>query len=288
MSLDRSHDEVQAALAAEALDALDSGDGERVSEHLAGCAECRAELDSLREAAALLGHLAPPRPLDAARSDRMRARLLARAAADRAPAPAPVAEPTRADVIPITRARSGRSAGWLAAAASVALLLGVGAYAGTLRGRVATLESRAATLQTERERLAATVASRDSALAARESMLAALAGPGVRVIDLASTARRAPSGRMFWHAATHRWHFFAYNLPQVRPGREYQLWLITPAGPIGAGTFRPGREGTAQVQTVYDLPAESLRAVAVTEEPAGGLPTPSGAVLIAGNLQATE
>lgn len=287
MSLDLSHDEVQAALAAEALDALDPGERERVSEHLAGCAECRAELDSLREAAAFLGHLAPPRPLDAARSGRMRARLLARAAADRDPAPAAM-EPTRADVIQITRARGGRRMGWLAAAASIALLLGVGAYAGTLRGRVSALESRAADLREERERLAATVASRDSALAARESMLAALAGPGVRVIDLASTARRAPSGRMFWHAATHRWHFFAYNLPQVRPGREYQLWLITPSGPIGAGTFRPGREGTARVETVYDLPAESLRAVAVTEEPAGGLPSPSGAVLIAGNLPATE
>ncbi|HYW09047.1 MAG TPA: anti-sigma factor [Longimicrobium sp.] len=284
MSLEHMHDEVQAALAVEALDALDPGERERVSEHLAGCAECRAELESFRETAALLGHLARPRPLDAARSDRMRARLVARAAADR-PAPAEV---PRADVIPITRARGGRSMGWMAAAASVALLLGVGAYAGTLRGRVAALESRAATLRVERERLAVAVASRDSVLAERETMLAGLAGPGVRVIDLASTEQRAPSGRMFWHAASHRWHFFAYNLPQVRPGREYQLWLITPAGPIGAGTFRPGREGTAQVEAVYDLPAESLRAVAVTEEPAGGLPAPSGAVLIAGNLPATE
>ncbi|HEX8431399.1 MAG TPA: zf-HC2 domain-containing protein, partial [Longimicrobium sp.] len=195
MSLDHMHDEVQAALAAEALDALDPGERERLNEHLAGCAECRAELDSLRETAALLNHLAPPRPLDAERSDRMRARLVARAAADRpASAPAPVvAEAPRADVIPITRARGGRSTGWIAAAASIALLLGVGAYAGTLRGRVSTLESRAATLQGERERLAADVASRDSVLAERESMLAALAGPGVRVIDLASTEQRAPT-----------------------------------------------------------------------------------------------
>jgi anti-sigma-K factor RskA len=36
------------------------------------------------------------------------------------------------------------------------------------------------------------------------------------------------------------------------------------------------------VQAAYALAADSLGAVAVTEEPAGGLPQPSGAIIVAG------
>jgi anti-sigma-K factor RskA len=90
---------------------------------------------------------------------------------------------------------------------------------------------------------------------------------------------------MFWDPRTDRWTFFAHNLPPVQGGREYQLWLITPgARKIPAGTFRPGAGGSAHVEATYALPADSLAAVAVTEEPAGGLPQPSGALVIAGAM----
>lgn len=278
MSLDLEHENVQAALAAEALDALDEEEREALHAHLAGCAECRAELESLREAASLLAHTVPRVPLDRARSDRIRARLLARAAADlrggEAAAPAIVAPETR--VIPIASRRSSALPAWLAAAASLLIAIGLGAYALSLRGQVSSLEQQTASLARERGRL-------ESTLAERESTLAALAGPDVRVISLASTQQRAPSGRMFWNPARRRYTFFAYNLPQVRPGREYQLWLITPEGPVAAPTFRPGRDGVGSVEGAYDLPNDQIRAVAVTEEPAGGLPKPTGEVLIVGS-----
>ncbi|HEX8211158.1 MAG TPA: anti-sigma factor [Longimicrobium sp.] len=278
MSLDTEHENVQAALAAEALDALDGEEREALHAHLAGCAECRAELESLREAASLLAHTAPHVPLAPARSDRIRARLLARAAADvrggEAAEPVVAAPETR--VIPIASRRRSALPAWLAAAASVLIAIGLGAYALSLRGRVSSLEQQTASLSRDRGRL-------ESTLAEREATLAALAGPEVRVITLASTQERAPSGRMFWNPVRRRYTFFAYNLPQVRPGREYQLWLITPAGPVAAPTFRPGRDGAGSVEGAYDVPNEQIRAVAVTEEPAGGLPKPTGEVLIVGN-----
>jgi hypothetical protein len=281
MSLDTEHENVQAALAAEALDALDGEERQALHAHLAGCAECRAELESLREAASLLAHTAPHVPLDPARSDRIRARLLARAAADvrggEAAAPVVVvATLPETRVIPIASRRRSALPAWLAAAASVLIAIGLGAYALSLRGRVASLEQETAALSRDRGRL-------ESTLAEREATLAALAGPEVRVITLASTQQRTPSGRMFWNPVRRRYTFFAYNLPQVRPGREYQLWLITPAGPVAAPTFRPGRDGAGSVEGAYDLPNEQIRAIAVTEEPAGGLPKPTGEVLILGN-----
>ena len=280
MSAPMSHDELQAALAAEALGALDGRESEAVRAHLETCEACRRELASLHEAAASLAFSVPSAPMDAARSARVRARLLARARAESADAPTPAAVPASpvrdAGVIPISRARP-RSAlpAWLAAAAAVVLLLGVGAYAARMRGRYEALRERYASVDEERTRLI-------RGLARRDSTLAELSGPGVKVIELASTQQRAPSGRMFWNPGTARWTFFAHSLPALRPGRDYQLWLITPAGPVSAGVFKPTPDGQASVEATYPLPRDQLRAIAVTEEPAGGLPAPSGTPLIAG------
>ncbi|HEU4558937.1 MAG TPA: anti-sigma factor, partial [Longimicrobium sp.] len=284
MSLDMTHEDVQAALAAEALGALDGPEADAVRAHLARCPECRRELASLHQTAASLAYAAPEVPMDAERSARLRARLLARAAADRPDAPADAAPgsvdagasfaPASADrtapgVIPIARgrARRGVSMGWLAAAAAVLLLIGVGAWAARLKGRYDTLSERYAALEDDRVELARAIAKRDSTLAA-------LGAPGVRVIDLASTQQKAPGGRMFWDPRRAKWIFFAHDLPALRPGRDYQMWLITADGPISAGTFKPHADGSAEMEATYQLPGQ-LRAVAVTDEPEGGLPQPS-------------
>jgi anti-sigma-K factor RskA len=276
MSLDTQHDEVRALLALEALGALDGEEGEALRAHLEGCPECRAELAGLRDAGATLALSLPAREMDAERSARLRARLLARAAADRGgeSAARPVAS---TPVTPLTQAPSRRrnTGGWLAAAAALLLLVGVGGWGLSQYRRNQALSREFADARLTQQRLR-------RELAGRDSTLAALGAAGVRVIDLASTREPAPSGRMFWNPGTARWTFFARGLPALRQGREYQLWLITPAGPVSAGTFRPGQDGQALVQATFALDRDSLRAVAVTEEPAGGLPAPSGAPLIVG------
>ncbi|HEX2204357.1 MAG TPA: anti-sigma factor, partial [Longimicrobium sp.] len=202
-----------------------------------------------------------------------------------APAVAPVPPATAAEVVPIDRARRTRTraggVGWMAAAASLALLIATGAYAWSLRGRYDALAERVTALERERVALLQTLGERDQ-------RLAAVSDPGVQVIDLASNDARAPSGRMFWNVATHRWTFFAHNLPALKPGRDYQLWLVTPEGPVGAGTFKSDRGGHAMVEATYPLPPERLRAIAVTEEPEGGLPKPSGTPLIVGTYGSSE
>lgn len=310
MSLEMSHDDAQAMLAAEALGALEPGDRDAVLRHAEGCAECAAELRSLRDTADLLAWAAPARPMEPARSDRLRARLVARAAADRdaslssspsmdgasrsatsssgnararADAVAsPIPTAPSADVVSLAAQREMRDgrrggAGWMAAAAAVVLAVGLGAYALTLRGRVDDLDRRLAAAEDARVQA-------EDAVAQRDQTLTGLTGAAVRVIDLAATGGRAPSGRMFWDPSSDTWRFFAHSLPAVAADREYQLWLITPGRRISAGTFRPGADGRAHVAATFALPADSLRAIAVTEEPAGGMPQPTGTPLIVGAL----
>jgi len=59
---------------------------------------------------------------------------------------------------------------------------------------------------------------------------------------------------------------------------------VTPKSKISAGTFVP-RNGDAVVRATYDL-TEPLNAIAVTDEPAGGVPQPTGNPIIV--AQATK
>lgn len=310
------HDRVRELLEAEALDALTGDEHARLAEHLAECAECRRELGALRDTAATLGGLRSGPPLDAERTARVRTRLLARVAADATPS-RPDIRPAAA--VP----RAGRWAGWMVAAGMAALLVthhtfhqtlkagwlwtgvfafiavGLGSYAVLQRDRVALLRAE---LGTPGGAAAVRTPSRTPWLAAavlaalfvgagayalqlreREAALAGLVAPATRVIELAAASPRAPYGRMFWNPATDRWTFFAYDLPPAAPGRTYQLWLVTPGDPVSAGTFEPGADGRATVRAEYALPPERLQAIAVTEEPAGGVPAPTGPMVIVGS-----
>ncbi len=70
--------------------------------------------------------------------------------------------------------------------------------------------------------------------------------------------------------------FTAASLPPLPPGRTYQLWIISGQMPIGAGLIRPASDGA--VQAVFTSPAGLTKAAAfaVTIEPDGGVPAPTG------------
>lgn len=246
------------------------------------------------EVLAALAFSTPPIATPAA--DPVRARLLARATADAAArgqaglaAPAAAATSSAGPVDPSVRSitsstrssRGPRGAWWiagltsLAAAASLLLVLRAQSERAALRSTVASLEQSRVQAQQRLDSLAL-------ALSEREQQLASVTGPDVAVVELASTQSLPPAGRMFWDRATARWTFVANNLPQLAPGRTYTLWLVTADTQIPAGNFTPDANGMAVVRATYDLPRTALAAVAVTEEPEGGVPKPTGDIFLVG------
>ena len=87
---------------------------------------------------------------------------------------------------------------------------------------------------------------------------------------------------MFWDKATDKWTFVAHNLAPLAAGRTYQLWLVTATAKISAGTFTVSPKGDVMLQATYALDRNALKAVAVTEEPMGGMPQPTGAMVVVG------
>jgi anti-sigma factor RsiW len=83
MSDGMTHEQAREALEALALDALDAPERDAVMAHLATCAACQSELAALENTPNELAYAASPLPMTPAQRDRIRARLLARAAAER-------------------------------------------------------------------------------------------------------------------------------------------------------------------------------------------------------------
>jgi anti-sigma-K factor RskA len=279
MTRELSHDEASESLAAAALDALAVDELAAVLAHAANCAVCGPELQSLRDAAAGLAFAAAPTPQSpevARRLARIRERLLARAAADVAPSGAASTGGVPPDRGSVSEGAPGTRrvtlVPWLALAASVVIALVLYTQRGRLRDELARQDAGA-------------VAALDSArqlLAMRDREIRHLTSPETEVVSLSEKGAQAATAHMFWDRADNSWTMYAHNMPPLPAGKTYELWLMTPTTKIPAGTFRPGADGSAEVRQQYALPRDSLRGVAVTVEPEGGVAAPTGPIVILG------
>jgi anti-sigma-K factor RskA len=112
--------------------------------------------------------------------------------------------------------------------------------------------------------------------------MAVLSAPDLARIELAGLAP-APraSARALW-SRNRGMVFTAANLPPAPTGRVYQVWVVTADARISAGLLpsAPAGDSSAIFETPPDIAAPV--AVAVTLEPAGGVPQPTGDMYLLG------
>jgi anti-sigma-K factor RskA len=252
-----SHEPYLELAASYALGALEADERSRFEAHLrGGCRECETTLIEYGESLATLAAELPP----ALPSPRVKAALIARIDAE--------APSARERERPSHRWALWRwtVAGALATAAASVVYLGL---------RVSTLDRELAQRTEELVRLRAQVARQQEFLAilgSPETQLTSLAG-----LKPSPTAR----GRMWWLPGTGG-YFAANGLPATPSGTTYQLWAIAAGKPVSAGIFDVDPKGSATAQ-VKPLPlVDKVEMFAVTLEPAGGLPQPSGEMYLAG------
>jgi hypothetical protein len=107
-----------------------------------------------------------------------------------------------------------------------------------------------------------------------------LAAPDLIRFNLTSTLADGSSAQVLW-SRTRGIVLSGSRLPAAGPDKTYQLWLMTNGQSVSAGVFVPDSTGRATL--VVDVPpkiAGPIMGAAITVEPKGGLPKPSGQMLL--------
>ncbi|EDY17157.1 conserved hypothetical protein [Chthoniobacter flavus Ellin428] len=249
-------DEHRQDLAAEyALGALDPEATLAFEALLANDRELKALADSLRETAAALAHDAPaqlPPP-------ELRERILARVRAE-ASTPASTSQPMTQANAPTQSSGGGNLLPWALAAGFAISTAAFWVERGQLQ------QDRDALLQDRKEWQA-----RDT-----------LAKVKIATLSAQVEAYAKASAVIVWDPERQRGVLKLANIPQPASGKDYQLWVIDPKypQPVSGGIVTVDAGGLAHVFFEPKKPISKSDKFAISVEPAGGMPEPTGPIVL--------
>ena len=148
----------------------------------------------------------------------------------------------------------------------------------TKQAALSNLQNQIAAKQTEIDNLG-----RESML--NKQMIAFLEDPNVVIINLVNTQPDLTAvGRVLWNTKDDQAMFYGINLPQPPEGKTYQIWAIGGGDPKSAGVFNVNDIGknVLMLKSLNDL--GEIKQFAVSLEPAGGVPLPTGKIYLSGEI----
>jgi anti-sigma-K factor RskA len=231
-----------------AVGALTETETRRLEEHLKeGCDLCEPELRIFQETLLRLPYGLPNKAVPSALKEKVRAKL-------------------RREGVFSPSINWNRTVA-VAAAASFLILIGSSFW-----------QQKNAVLERERE-----IAAIQTILQDQREEIAWLRDPSVQLALLTGLAPAPQAkGRMLFSPAASRGIFYADSLPPLGPKKSYQLWVIGGKGPVSAGVFSPDPRGSAVIRISPVERAGGALQFAVTIEPRGGVPQPTGSMVLAG------
>jgi anti-sigma-K factor RskA len=308
------HEDYKELLALEASGALEPGERAALDEHLSSCAECRAELRELSDAAAALVYtvapVAPPARMRASILESVRAVDPSEAAARafdpsepaaravdpselkarRAVDPSELKSPASgADLRGLLRRFSlwqilvARPSLAFGAALAVAAVAALGITTVALLNRNSALSREVAQLYDRLRESESELSGTRTQLASARDVNDLLASPDARVARLSGKGEGASAHAMLaYERSTGRAVIIAADLPPAPAGKAYQLWLIADNKKMPGGTFKTDPQGRAHMTD--RLPSGEANPVfAVTLEREGGVPAPEGSIYLLGS-----
>ena len=124
-----------------------------------------------------------------------------------------------------------------------------------------------------------------SSLEKEEQVMEFVKNPNVSVVNLESSMPGiACSGRIFWNQGDSNAILMVSNIPELVPGQTYQFWAIEEGVPHSMGTFAVNESGDSMMEIDYMPKDKGKIEFAVTLEPEGGMPEPTGAKYLFGSL----
>jgi len=266
-----------------ALGVLSDEERAELAKAMAGDAELAAEVRQLEDTAGALGGVVaqvdPPA--------RLRARVLAVAGIDADDASGTAAVSTtggRGAGAPMVVRRGSRALpGWLAAAAALVLASGLGLWALQLRTSLDAMNARVERAEAEVVRIQRTIGEAQEQTRILQAQNAVLFAPDTLRVDLAGEGPAPGSKARAFMSRNSGVAFAADQLPALPADQVYQLWVVPQnAAPVSAGFLTPDASGHASLFFPMPPDVTTPQALAVTVEPAGGVPAPTGSRVLLG------
>jgi anti-sigma-K factor RskA len=273
-----NHEELKNSVAAYCLGALDEEERTALESHLqSGCAECEASVLEMQQVVDMMPFAAPATPPP----EQVKKHLMAEIQKEARQANA-VVSPTSAQlddslVQKLERlARNWRRTSWGVASGLVLTVLGFLWYTQGLHKDNRMLENQL-------DMNKAVIRELRTELNEKEEVLQILKQPKVWIVDLDGQQVSPESkGRVLLARDDTNAVFVALNLPDPPQDKDYQLWMIEGANPVDAGIV-PRQEDGSYLLTFPLIPdRENIAAFAVTLEPKGGVPQPTGSMYLLG------
>ena len=270
-----SHEKLTELCSTYALGALDGEELRELEIHLkSGCPLCEQQI---REFTDLIAKV--PQALPAvAPSPELRERLMLQL--DKYPETGAVFE-FRSLTSAGDQAKATKRRSWLPWACALAAGLGLVVSLWNLSGLREDISNQQLRLHQQSEQ----IKQLQDQLDTERAVTAFLSNPEVRVTTLAGTPKSPQSsGKILWDPKEKRALFYAAHLPVAPSGKTYQLWIIAQNKPFDAGTFSVDENGNGFLKIDLLSQADKVQKFAVTLEPAGGVPQPSGEMHLLGSL----
>ncbi len=239
-----------------------------LSKHLDGCPECRRNLAELEETLHSLPLALEPQ----APPPELKERIL-REIQDR-PVVAPFQKPPEKTSRPAPSTNLWRV--W-AIAASILAVVGL-AVSFQLYQSGQTKNANLASLRSEVEQL------RQSNLGL-QLKVRDLVGPDVRYLNLAGLKGfEGVSGSAFVRPDNAAASVFFHSLPALQTNQAYQLWVIEPGNPPHPSNVFQSSGEITEVDVQLPIAGDQVAALAITIEPSGGSPQPTGSMVALGQF----
>jgi len=104
-----------------------------------------------------------------------------------------------------------------------------------------------------------------------------IVSPTTRIIAMVGEETPQANAKVVWNKNARQWAIYIFDLPAPPSDMDYQLWYVTKNAKISAAVFRTDEQGRAVLKLTPPPDAlADLAATAVTLEPRGGSPQPTG------------
>jgi len=272
------HEELKLSIPAYCLGALDEAERQALERHLKdGCDECQRLVVEMLAVPNFLSFASeahpPPRKL--------KERILAQIQPAKARVPAAAEKVVDRIEEATYRALQKSRRRWMGASAALAFALVIVILLFARQSVV--LKNNLNVLQTQLQISEQVVTQLQMELEHRQQMINVFQSEAVKLVYLKGTGPTPQaSGSVYWDSENDQAVFCAFNLPTPPADKDYQLWMIRGSEPIDAGVFSIDEQGKG-LSFFKTIPEDrELSAFAVTLEPKGGRPQPTGQMFLLG------